>query len=39
MIKNITAKKIFEKHPEVKSSCGVENFGQMDFYKYCKQVW
>ena len=30
MIKSITAKKIFEKHPEVKSNYGVENFGQMD---------
>ena len=31
MIKSITAKKIFEKHPEVKSSYGVKNFGQMVF--------
>ena len=31
-IKSITAKKIFEKHPEVKkSNYGLENFGQMDF--------
>jgi hypothetical protein len=40
MIKSITAKKIFEKHPEVKKQLrGGENFGQMDFCKYCKQVW
>jgi REP element-mobilizing transposase RayT len=31
MIKSITVKKIFEKHPEVKNNYGVENFGQMDF--------
>jgi hypothetical protein len=31
MIKSIIAKKIFEKHPEVKSSYGLENFGLIDF--------
>jgi len=36
IIKSITAKKVFEKYPEVKNNYGVDNFGQMGFCKYCK---
>jgi len=38
MIKSITAKKIFEKHPEVKKQLWGGEFWSDGFCKYCKQV-